>query len=72
MAQQPWIQKGREMETKSMIIETDMKGRRDKKIISAIQNAMKETVDVLYRTGYLDPHHEVVEMDIRIKSDVSD
>lgn len=72
MAQQPWIQKGREMETKSMIIETDMKGRRDKKIISAIQNATKETVDVLYRTGYLDPHHEVVEMDIRIKSDVSD
>lgn len=72
MAQQPWIQKGREMETKSMIIETDMKGRRDKKIISAIQNAMKETVDVLYRTGYLDPHHEVVEMDIRIKSDVPD
>lgn len=72
MAQQPWIQKGREMETKSLIVETDMKGRRDKKIISAIQNAMKETVGVLYRTGYLDPRHEVVEMDIRIKSDVSD
>lgn len=72
MAQQPWIQKGRKMETKSMIIETDMKGRRNKKIISAIQSAMKETIDVLYRTGYLDPHHEVVEMDIRIKSDVPD
>ena len=72
MAQQPWIQKGREMETKSMIVETDMKGRRDKKIISVIQSAMKETVDILYRTGYLDPHHEVVEMDIRIKSDVPD
>lgn len=72
MAQQPWIQKGREMETKSMIIETDMKGRRNKKIISVIQSAMKETVDVLYRTGYLDPHHEVVEMNIRIKSDVPD
>ena len=72
MAQQPWIQKGRGMETKSMIVETDMKGRRDKKIISVIQSAMKEAVDVLYRTGYLDPHHEVVEMDIRIKSDVPD
>ena len=60
------------METKSMIVETDMKGRKNRKIISAIQSAMKETVDVLYRTGYLDPHHEVVEMDIRIKSDVSD
>ena len=72
MAQQPWIQKGREMETKSMIVETDIKGRKDRKIISVIQSAMKETIDVLYKTGYLDPHHEVVEMDIRIKSDVPD
>lgn len=72
MAQQPWIQKGREMETKSLIVETDMKGRKDRKIISVIQEAMKVTIDELYRTGYLDPHHEVVEMDIRIKSDVPD
>ena len=72
MAQQPWIQKGREMETKSMIVVTDMKDRRGKKIISVIQSAMKEATDVLYRTGYLDAVHEVVEMDIRIKSDVPD
>lgn len=60
------------METKSVIVETDMKGRRDKKIISVIQSAMKVTIDELYWAGYLDPHHEVVEMEIRIKSDVPD
>ena len=60
------------METKSMIVETDMKGRKDKKIISVIQKAMQVTVNELYRAGYLDPLHEVVEMDIRIKSDVPD
>lgn len=60
------------METKSLIVETDMKGRKDKKIISVIQEAMKVTIDELYRAGYLDPHHEIVEIDIRIKSDVPD
>lgn len=60
------------METKSMIIETDMKGRKDRKVISVIQKAMQVTIDELYKAGYLDPHHEIVEMDIRIKSDVPD
>lgn len=60
------------MKTKSIVVSSDMKSRRDRKTISIIQDGLEQIIDFLYHEEYLDPEHEIVEVSIHIKSDVPD
>lgn len=60
------------METKAVILKSTMKNRKDKAVVRIIRDIMKITIDYLYDEGYLDPEHDVVELNLRVKTDVPD
>lgn len=60
------------MKTKAVILKSTMKNRKDKAVVRIIRDIMKITIDYLYDEGYLDPEHDVVELNLMVKTDVPD
>lgn len=54
--------------TKAVSISRDYQTRKDRKVQDLLQEGLRLMVDELYESGYLDPEHNIVEVQITIRN----